>query len=327
MERSVSLKSIKLTFEYTNDITRWIKLITLVAQAGFEYIQINIVSSNPSSKIKKHALEKLIEHEKSVSKDKYIVFSNAITIRHNTRIGYYLLKYLSKNSFELVYIVDTLERRSLKQISRNRSKLFKKNIRCKIHTDCQYSADNYASLKKHGIALNQEIPLYQNSDTIAVEFKKWLYDKHGVAVSHFNNAVASFLLGNNGNNCTHNSCLGRTLYLNKEGVISFCPKSMRETILKNISEVETFQEIFNSDNFALYVDAALKKRETCMTSCQGFKFCQGGCPLSAYNKCNDQEYMAFMRHLESVLSGLDYSDLSVYNPSFKEIYLTSISSL
>lgn len=327
MERGVSLKSIKLTVEYTNDITRWIKLINLVAQAGFEYIQISVILSKLDGKIKYQVLEKLIEHEKSISKDKYMVFSNAIIISHNTRIGYHLLKYLSKNSFEVIYRIDTLEHRKLKQISCNRSKLFKKNVRCKIHTDCEYSANNYTILKKQGIALNKEIPLYQNSEAMTSEFKKWLYDKHGVAVSHFNNAVASFLLGNNGNNCTHNSCLGRTLYLNKDGIICFCPIKPQKTELRNISEVESFEEIFNSNSFALCVDAALKKRETCMVSCQGFKFCQGGCPLLTGNECNNREYMNFMQGVETILKGLDYSDLSVYNPSFKEIYLTSISSL
>lgn len=90
---------------------------------------------------------------------------------------------------------------------------------------------------------------------------------------------------NNGNNCKTNSCLGKVLFINKCGNISFCPKYSKETCLGNINNINSFENIYDNEIFISYLEKMIQKRNNCKNTCPYFINCKGGCAIE--DTCED----------------------------------------
>lgn len=76
------------------------------------------------------------------------------------------------------------------------------------------------------------------------------------------------------NKCWNSSCLGKTLYISKNGDISFCPKNIEKTRIGNIDNV---YNLFDNIEFKNCLKKMINKRSNCEKQCQFFQLCKGGC--------------------------------------------------
>ena len=74
--------------------------------------------------------------------------------------------------------------------------------------------------------------------------------------------------------CHYTSCLGKTLFIAKDGTVSFCPERPRETAMGNIGELTT---LFHTPSFMEALKAMIPKRKACAAGCKHYGSCMGGC--------------------------------------------------
>jgi radical SAM protein with 4Fe4S-binding SPASM domain len=99
--------------------------------------------------------------------------------------------------------------------------------------------------------------------------------------------------------CNHTSCLGKYIYVAKDGTLSFCPKYVNETIVGTIDNPESF---FQSDVFASALQKMIVKRDACKKSCDYFEKCKGGCLFEeACDKFRERQ-IAFEKEIEDIVS-------------------------
>lgn len=84
--------------------------------------------------------------------------------------------------------------------------------------------------------------------------------------------------------CMYASCLGRTLYVDKDGNYSFCPKHSELTKFSDISKGVNNDYLYNSKSFLDTLSSAVKMRKNCYQTCEYIELCQGACPLDE-NSC------------------------------------------
>ena len=107
---------------------------------------------------------------------------------------------------------------------------------------------------------------------------------------------------NNGNSyCKWSSCLGKVLFINKEGDISFCPKYSKKTYLQNFSSVKSFDEIFDNEVFIKYLEKMICKRNECKAKCKYFNKCKGGCPLEEECISFEETYLLAQNEVRKIL--------------------------
>ena len=91
-----------------------------------------------------------------------------------------------------------------------------------------------------------------------------------------------YVFGNTLYQCKSSSCLGNILYIDKKGVVSYCPIHKEESVLGNIFEITN---AFDNDDFDLFVGKAVEKRNNCKLNCSNYNKCMGGCFFD--NDCKD----------------------------------------
>lgn len=77
--------------------------------------------------------------------------------------------------------------------------------------------------------------------------------------------------------CEHTSCLGKTLYIARDGMVSYCPRFPEKTAVGKLGRVTS---PFYDPGFLQILEKTLEKRESCKQTCPMFPICQAGCPLS-----------------------------------------------
>lgn len=105
--------------------------------------------------------------------------------------------------------------------------------------------------------------------------------------------------------CKYTSCLGKYVYIAKDGKMSFCPAHASETVVGHIGTPEQF---FDSEVFADALQRMIAKREICKRECAYFKKCKGGCLFE--NDCEgfkerQRSYETEITHLLERQIGLD----------------------
>lgn len=130
---------------------------------------------------------------------------------------------------------------------------------------------------------------------------------------------------NNGNiNCKTSSCLGKILYIDKFGNISFCPKYPKDTYLNNISNISNFDNIYENDIFGEYLKKMILKRKNCKSSCEYFSKCKGGCAIEDNCESFKNLYLKTKNNIESILK--NQINLETLPLSIKENILWMICS-
>lgn len=144
-------------------------------------------------------------------------------------------------------------------------------------------------------------------------FDEWVNDPNAGWVDLFLDAAAFAFMGIHMSDCTHDSCMGKNLYVDPEAEVFFCSQK------KNGTKMETYI------NDAVYQDVlkkAVERRRSCKAECQWFSCCQGGCPLEEYRKESCMDYQKKMQHVWNYIE--KHSEnmfLDVPNPAFRQMFL------
>ena len=76
--------------------------------------------------------------------------------------------------------------------------------------------------------------------------------------------------------CRYNNCLGKTLYVSKNGNVYFCPYHTEES---NVGTLKDQKDYFQDEKIISVLKGTLEKRRECKAKCQYYEECGGGCPL------------------------------------------------
>ena len=78
--------------------------------------------------------------------------------------------------------------------------------------------------------------------------------------------------------CTYNSCLGKWLCFDSNGHIYPCDRLCLDTYaLGDINDIKCIDDVFQNQNFINLLNDSIKRREKCISTCDYFKNCYGGC--------------------------------------------------
>ena len=82
--------------------------------------------------------------------------------------------------------------------------------------------------------------------------------------------------------CTYNSCLGKWLCFDSNGHIYPCDRLCLDTYdLGYINDIKCIDDVFQNQNFINLLNDSIKRREKCISTCDYFKNCYGGCNANA----------------------------------------------
>lgn len=127
----------------------------------------------------------------------------------------------------------------------------------------------------------KNLTVIKTEDEQALE-KRNLLVKNTCVDQPFSADVAELcLLGAPVYQCAFSSCLGKTLFVDLQGEVSFCPEHIEETRLGNLFD-ET--PIFERAAFLQVLEKQIEKRERCKENCPSFSACRGGCAI--VDTCN-----------------------------------------
>ena len=164
-------------------------------------------------------------------------------------------------------------------------------------------------------------------------FDKWIHDKDvKVPVIPFFPYIMTVVDGMpNISDCPHASCLGRWICLYPNGDIypcgKACPKDFR---LGNINDVDSIEELFDSDGFANILVGSIERRKKCK-SCEIYDYCNGGCSIDAFADGDIESsggiscriYKGLMPHIRDVITDIleNKPDMNQYNGFVRDAIL------
>jgi radical SAM protein with 4Fe4S-binding SPASM domain len=76
--------------------------------------------------------------------------------------------------------------------------------------------------------------------------------------------------------CKFSSCLGKNIFVSKNGTVHFCPIHTEKSLVGNIYCTENY---FDNQTFKNVLHSAVEKRDNCKSTCQYYEHCAGACPL------------------------------------------------
>ncbi len=110
--------------------------------------------------------------------------------------------------------------------------------------------------------------------------------------------------------CEYSSCLGKTVYISKEGNVSFCMEHPKETYMGKIEEIK---ELFHTTEFLEKLKKMIARRSQCGATCSHFHGCMGGCVFwedcSEFQKDCDEAVKDIVNLIENEA---DLSKLPIY---------------
>lgn len=113
--------------------------------------------------------------------------------------------------------------------------------------------------------------------------KRILYnDTHNQSLKKYN--LYSTVAGRTGMECEFSSCLGKNIYISKDGNMSFCPIYPERSLL---GSVLSERKPFENEYFAECLKSMIRKRENCKRICKWFYLCNGGCVFKS--DCQQQK--------------------------------------
>lgn len=148
-------------------------------------------------------------------------------------------------------------------------------------------------------------------------FDEWVQTCDGGWIDLFMDAAGYWYTGFHINDCCHDSCLGKYLYLDAQGNRYFCAEKKRESLMDR----EQNDEIYD-DYYKKVLAGAIEKRRHCTNNCEGFAFCQGGCPLSEDSSAQCKEYIEKLDYIRKyILKNKDTMFLETPNPGLRQMFL------
>jgi len=117
-------------------------------------------------------------------------------------------------------------------------------------------------------------------------FDRWLYDVNASVplMPHFQ-YVMSALGEPSASDCSHSSCLMRWISVYPNGDLYPCAKGCPSSLkLCNISDIERLSDAFLTDAMNEMLSKTIERREKCMSSCELYRYCNGGCSMDALSE-------------------------------------------
>lgn len=109
--------------------------------------------------------------------------------------------------------------------------------------------------------------------------------------------------------CESSSCLGKNLYIEKNGEMHFCPKHPEKS---SVGSIDDGSDPFDHPDFSDVLKAEIEKRERCKSVCAYFYECKGACALD--DRCRSfkdvrektKEFISLYSSPDKDLSDLKY---------------------
>lgn len=199
-------------------------------------------------------------------------------------------------------IVNDATRNSSQEVLSTISRLKRKNIRPGIITvvskkNIDILIATYEHLKKIGLGtqLNHYIETDKNSPCFDLAlspenyvtrmydlFLYWFNDMScDIDLNPFRMYIEQYLF-DVAPVCIHASCMRSWMCMNHEGGLSACDKAFPEEYqYGNVKNYSDIREVYNSNGFRNLMLASVLRREKCISSCEFYKYCEGGCNHSA----------------------------------------------
>ena len=118
--------------------------------------------------------------------------------------------------------------------------------------------------------------------------------------------------------CHYNSCLGKTLHIQRNGKLSICPFIENSIHVNELSGCDSIEQVFFTDDYLALLKEQIAKRNDCKDNCLYFLECKGGCPISGNDGCPEQK-------MKSAISGVTDVNAYIKNPSVYEEKMNSLA--
>ena len=156
-------------------------------------------------------------------------------------------------------------------------------------------------------------------------FKYWINDKTcNINVTTCEELV-NLVLNEHSKVCTFNSCLGKWLCLDSDGIIYPCDRLCTDEYnLGNIEDITSISEVFMNDNFLKLLEKSILRRDECIKTCEYYKNCYSGCNansiLSELEGINISCYIqkGILKELKEYILNAKYNIQDV-NPTYSRI--------
>lgn len=103
----------------------------------------------------------------------------------------------------------------------------------------------------------------------------------------FDEDIIKMAFENEPKSCKFNSCLGKSIFINKNNEISICPFVNNNISLNDSIDIKEIKDIFNTESFFSIISKSINKRSKCKKTCKYYYLCKGGCPLLEIDdECN-----------------------------------------
>ena len=109
--------------------------------------------------------------------------------------------------------------------------------------------------------------------------------------------------------CVFSSCLGHTIYVAKNGDVSFCPAHIEESHIGTFADIEN---VFENEVFYDCLKKTIEHRNRCKSSCEYFDKCKGGCPFEDNCSYFKESYLLAMDNLLQLEDVGNISEIPLY---------------
>jgi radical SAM protein with 4Fe4S-binding SPASM domain len=245
------------------------------------------------------------------------------------------IRYLSQKGFLICLNIGVFKKIGTHYKTMNLIKRYKSSV--EILLSCPANSDVSKFLVEVGkCPLPIRIKAIEGSyEDLILLFDKWILSDNNANLLNLTDLLKAIMMKER-IGCEYNSCMGRVLSIDTTGRMYWCKHNSKETILSGTHEIIyescALGDLLGQGMFELYLDAHLQKREYCMSTCERYDICQGGCPLHCVFETNQNERCFERIHFDAFehMSGeikkiLKAGDLSSFNNHARAIVLDAIA--
>ena len=232
---------------------------------------------------------------------------------------YRLRKILNRYGFEVVLLSSSsLTERTVKKAGR---KMLLEELRI-IGDNYESFRREYERLKGAGIPISFDEAQISSEEYIEW-FQAWVADREACWLLPFREITGYLMTGIWTGDCDHDSCLGKYLCLDQDGILWFCGRKLKGSRMYQISG--NTEEALYDENYDQTLKCAVKKRRQCRAECGDFEICRGGCPLKSPTgeDCRDfQKKITYIRTFLQQCSSNYFADIE--NPVIRQMFLSAV---
>lgn len=233
---------------------------------------------------------------------------------------YRLRRTLNRYGFEVALLSSpSLTEKAVRKAGR---KMLLEEIRM-IGRDYESLRKEYERLKGAGIPISFDESKI-SSEEYMEWFRDWASDQKACWLLPFREIAGYLMTGIWMGSCEHDSCMGKYLCLDQDGILWFCRKKLKGSRMYRFSRCS--EEALYDENYNRALEYAVERRRHCQAECGAFPVCRGGCPLtcSAGKDCRDyQKKTTYVRSFLQKHSRNYFTDIE--NPVIRQMFLSTVA--